>query len=112
MKFIFDCGDEILLPFTYDFSEDVEKFLKETKVLEIRKNRDADLDLKTQGKKNLKDMLKRLCKEYPKETGELLAKLWVLEEGEKAPNAFTTLTKVFSNKDVMDFFTSLMALVR
>ena len=46
MKFIFDCEDEILLPFTYDFSENVEKFLKHTKVLDIRQNRDASLSIK------------------------------------------------------------------
>lgn len=110
MRFIFDCEDEILLPFTYDFSEDVAKFLKETKVLEIRKNKDEGLDVKEQGKKNLKAMFKRVSQEYPKETSELLAKLWVLEEGEKAPNAIATLTKVFTNKDILDFFTSLMGL--
>ena len=128
MKFIFDCEDEILLPFTYDFSEDVEKFLKLTKVLDIRKNRDASISIKEQGKKNLKDMFRKVSKEYPKETSELLAKLWVLEEievpvgvddkglpiyekqMEKAPNAFTTFTKIITNKDVLDFFTSLMGL--
>ena len=111
-EFIFDCEDEILLPFTYDFSEEVEKFLKLTKVLNIRQNRDASLSLKEQGKKNLKDMFRRVSKEYPKETSELLAKLWVLEEGEKAPNAFTTFTKIIANKDVLDFFTSLMGLAQ
>lgn len=112
MKFIFDCEDEILLPFTYDFSEDVEKFLKLTKVLDIRKNRDASIPREEQGKKNLKDMFRRVSKEYPKETSELLAKLWVLEGGEKAPNALTTFTKIITNKDVLDFFTSLMGLAQ
>ena len=110
MRFIFDCEDKVLLPFLYDFAEDVSAFLAKTKLLEIRKIRDEGLDVKEQGKKNFKAMLKRICKEYPDETGELLAKLWVLDEGETAPNVIITLGKVLTNKQVIDFFTSLMAL--
>lgn len=51
MKFIFDCEDEILLPFTYDFSEDVEKFLKLTKVLDIRKTAMLQFRLKNKARK-------------------------------------------------------------
>ena len=75
-------------------------------------------------------MFRRVSKEYPKETSELLAKLWVLEEVEvpvgvddegitvyekqmeKAPSALTTFTKIITNKDVLDFFTSLMGLAQ
>lgn len=110
MRFIFDCEDKVLLPFLYDFAEDVANFLAKTKLLEIRKIRDEGLDVKEQGKKNIKAMLKRVCKEYPADTGKLLAKMWVLDEGETAPNAIVTLGKVLTNKQVIDFFTSLMAL--
>lgn len=112
MKFIFECEDEILLPFTYDFADKAEAYFKKTKLLDIRKEKTEGLDITEQGKKNLKAMLKKMCKEYPRETGDLLAKLWVLDEGEKAPNAFKTMTKVLTNKDVLNFFSSLMGLAQ
>lgn len=111
MKFIFECEDEVLLPFSYDYAEEVGDFLEKTKVLKIREHREDGLTSKEQGRKNFKAMMKCLMKDYPKETSEILSKLWVLEEGEKRPNAFTTLTKVITNKDVLDFFSSLMRLV-
>lgn len=110
MKFIFECEDEILLPFTYDFSVEVEAFLKKTNVLSVRKNHDASLTRRENGVKNLKEMFRVVAKDFPKETSELLARLWVLDEGETAPNAITTFTKIMTNKDILDFFTSLMGL--
>lgn len=110
MKFIFECEDEVLLPFTYDFSVEVEAFLKKTKVLDVRKNCDKSLTTRENGKKNLKEMFRVVSKDYPKETSALLSKLWVLEDGEHAPNAITTFTKIMTNKDILDFFTSLMGL--
>ena len=111
MKFIFECEDEILLPFTYDFSVEVEAFLKKTNILSVRKNRDTSLTPRENGKKNLKEMFRLVAKEFPKETSDLLAKLWVLEDGERAPSVFTTFAKIMTNKEILDFFTSLMGLV-
>lgn len=63
-------------------------------------------------KRNIKKMYFRLCKEYPKETGAVLDKLWVLDDGEKAPNAIVTAGIVLLRKDVMSFFSSLLQLTQ
>ena len=53
-------------------------------------------------------MLKSAMVLHPGDTGKLLAKLWILDEGEKAPNAFKTMSALFSNEVAVDFFTSVM----
>lgn len=109
MKFVFECGNEVFLPFVYDFCEEAKAFLDKTKVLDIRKVRDEGLTTTEQGKKNLKAMLYRICKEHPAETGALLDRMWITEsEGEIVPNAAITLMRVMGNKDAMDFFTQLI----
>lgn len=113
MRFIFDCENEILLPFLYDFAQDAGEFLKKTGVLEIRKRMPPEgVDAKEQAKENVKEMLKVLCKDYPKEFGTLADRMWVTEkEDEKVPNALVTLARILTSQDVLGFFTSLMQLV-
>lgn len=112
MKFAFDCENEVLLPFLYDFAQDAGDFLKKTGVLEIRKRQPPEgVTAAEQGKENIKEMLKVLCKDHPKEFGALADRLWVLEKGEKAPNALVTMAKIITSQDVMNFFISLMQLV-
>ncbi len=111
MKFAFDCENEVLLPFLYDFAQDAGDFLKKTGVLEIRKRQPPEgVTPAEQGKKNLEEMLKVLCKDYPKEVGALSDRMWILEEGEKAPNVFATVARILSSREVIDFFMSLMQL--
>lgn len=112
MKFVFDCENEVLLPFLYDFAQDAGDFLKKTGVLEIRKRMPPDgTSAQVQAKENVKEMLKILCKEYPKEFGTLADRLWVLEKDEKAPNALATIARILTSQDVIGFFTSLMQLM-
>ena len=112
MKFVFDCENEVLLPFLYDFAQDAGDFLKKTGVLEIRKRMPSDgTSVQEQAKENVKEMLKILCKEYPKEFGALADRLWVLEKEEKAPNALATMARILTSQDVLGFFTSLMQLM-
>lgn len=105
MRFIFDCEDEVCLPAAYSFVEEVEPFIKKIKSVEIDET-EVEAEKTRVGK--LKKVLKVLMCECPKETGELLARMWILEEGEKAPNSFKTIGALFSNEVAIDFFTSVM----
>lgn len=112
MKFLFDCDNEELLPATFDLAEAIEKFWNDTHLAELRTAPNDDETREEKAKKNLKKMFFRVCKEYPKETGALCDKLWICNNGEKAPNALTTFSKIIMRKDALDFFTSLLMLVR
>lgn len=112
MKFLFDCDNEELLPATFDLAEKIEEFYKNANLAELRKKPDEGEDVEARAKKNLKKMLFRICKEYPKEAGEICDSLWVLEDGEKAPNALVTIMKVVTRKDAIDFFISLVDLAQ
>jgi hypothetical protein len=103
MRFLFDCEDEICLPRAYYLVDEAKPFiekLKETDVDEIDENANKITIFKA--------ILKNIMVKYPKETGELFSKLWVLEEGEKAPNTFKTMATLFSNEVAIDFFISVL----
>ena len=103
MRFLFDCEDEICLPRAYYLVDEAKPFiekLKETDVDEIDENANKTTILKA--------ILKNIMVKYPKETGEILSKLWILEEGEKTPNTFKTMATLFSNEVAIDFFTSVL----
>lgn len=103
MQFIFDCKDEICLPKAYALISEIKPFIEKVK--------DIEVDDKTaeNGKKAvLTAILENIMVKYPKETGELLAKLWVLEENEEAPNTFKTMSALFTNEVAIDFFTSVL----
>lgn len=115
MKFITDVPDEQLLPLAYNLVDDIKIFLDETKILEVRKTQPKDgVSVTEQGKKNIKEMARQICIDYPNETAKLLRRLWILDEGETEddiPNAFISLGKILSNKWIIDFFISLMPLM-
>lgn len=102
MRFIFDCKDEICLPAAYALIDEAKPFLDKIKEVELEegeaKNRTAVLQA----------VLKNIMVKYPKETSLLLSKLWVLEEGEEAPNSFKTMAALFSSEVAVDFFTSVL----
>lgn len=103
MRFIFDCEDEICLPAAYKLVDEFKPFIDKVK--------DIDVGEETSSKDRkyvLKKILENVMVKYPKETGELLAKLWVLEKGETAPNTFKTMATFFSNEVAVDFFTSVL----
>jgi hypothetical protein len=102
MRFLFDCEDDICLPMAYKLVDEFKPFIDKVK--------DIDVDEETikDRKVAFKKILENIMVKYPKETGELLSKLWVLDEGEKAPNTFKTLAIFFSNEVATDFFTSVL----
>lgn len=103
MRFIFDCEDELCLPAAYKLVDEFKPFIEKVKKIEIDEN-----ETKKTRSETLKAVLKNIMVVYPKETGELLSKMWILEDGEKAPNIFHTMATLFNNKVAMDFFTSVM----
>lgn len=104
MRFLFDCDDEICMPIAYNLVDDIKPF--------IDKVREFDVDGKEAEKLDRKSALNLIFKnamvKYPKDTSNLFAKLWVLEEGEKAPNVFKTMGELFSNEVAINFFTSVL----
>lgn len=102
MRFLFDCEDEICLPAAYHLVDDVKPFIEKVKTI------DADgVELTGDKALNLKLVIENIMVKYPKETGEIFAKLWILEDGEKAPNSFKTMAELFKNEVAIDFFTSV-----
>jgi hypothetical protein len=101
MKFIFDCEDEILLPQAYGIVEDLNAITTQIK-------EDNLLVEGTSTKHIFKKFLETLCVKNPAETSRVFKRFWILEEGEKAPNALKTITAIFSNEDAVDFFTSVL----
>lgn len=114
MRFIAELKDEQLLPVIYDITEDVSDFVKETNVLEIRKKLPAEgVTADEQGRKNIREMLRVICKDYPVETARILRKLWVLDEGEAEddkPNFIVSLSKLLNERWLIDFFISAVNL--
>lgn len=112
MKFLFDLPNEQLLPATCDLADAVEQLVKASNIMALRTPVADGENKETIAKRNFKKIYFRLCKEYPKETGAVLDRLWVLEDGEKAPNAIVTASIVLLRKDVISFFTSLLQLAQ
>lgn len=102
MRFLFDCEDEICLPIAFNLIDDIKEFVNKIDVKDVE-----NVDGKGSNER-LKKIIENMMVKYPKDTGELFAKLWVLDEGEKAPNSFRTLSALFTNEVAIDFFTSVM----
>ena len=102
-RFIFDCEDEVCLPVAYRLVDEIKPFIDKVKSIDIDES-----DLKGNRKAVFKKILENIMVKYPADTGKLFAKLWVLGEGEKAPNTFKTMATLFSNEVAIDFFTSVL----
>lgn len=102
-RFIFDCEDEICLPAAYRLVDEVKPFIDKMKKVDIDEN-------EVKGGRNvvMKKIIENMMVNYPTDTSNLLAKMWVLDDGEKAPNVFKTMTALFSSEVAVDFFTSVM----
>ena len=103
MRFLFDCEDDVCLPAAYRLVDEVKPFVDKIKQIEVDE-KDAEGGRKAVFKKILENMMVK----YPADTGKMFAKLWVLDEGEKAPNSFKTMAVLFSNEVAIDFFTSVL----
>ena len=102
-RFIFDCEDEICLPAAYRLVDEVKPFIDKMKAVEVSAD-EAKGDRKVIFKKIIENMMVK----YPSDTGKMFAKLWILDEGEKAPNTFKTMATLFSNEVAVDFFTAVL----
>ena len=103
MRFIFDCEDEICLPAAYHLVDEVKPFIDKMKTVEV-----GEEEVKGGRKVVFKKIVENMMVKYPADTGKMFAKLWILDEGEKAPNTFKTMSTLFSNEVGVDFFTSVL----
>lgn len=102
MRFIFDCEDEVCLPAAYRLIDEIKPFVEKMKAIEVD---ETDTQSKASG---FKKILENMMVKHPKDTSALLAKLWILDEDEKAPNTFKTMTAFFNSEVAIDFFTSAL----
>ena len=102
-RFIFDCEDEVCLPAAYWLVDEIKPFVDKVKNIDVDEKEIA-------GEKNaaFKKIIENIMVKYPADTGKLFAKLWILDDGEKAPNTFKTMATFFSNEVAVDFFTSVL----
>lgn len=102
MVFLFDCdNDEILLPRAYDLIDDSKAFIDLMRKTEVK---DGEVD----SKEALKIVLENMLKKHPAETSEFLKRFWILDKGEKAPNALKTIITLLTSEGANDFFSSLV----
>ena len=102
MVFLFDCeNDEILLPRAYDVVEDSKAFIGRMGKTEVK---DEEVDSKAA----LKIVLENMLKKHPAETSAFLKRFWILDKGEKAPNALKTIITLLTSEGANDFFTSVV----
>ena len=102
-RFIFDCEDEICLPAAYRLVDEVKPFIDKMKDVEVNE------DEENGGRKViLKKIIENMMVKYPADTGKMFSKLWILEDGETAPNTFKTMSALFTNEVAIDFFTSVL----
>lgn len=111
MTFVFDLPNDQLLPATFDVVEKIETFISTTNMSELKSAPKDGETAKDAGRRNIRAMAKRACKEFPAETAKVTDAMWVCGENETAPNAVVTFTKCVNRADVMDFFISLLQLV-
>ena len=102
-RFLFDCEDEVCLPAAYRLVDEIKPFVDKIKNIDVDEN-----EVKGDRKAVFKKILENIMVKYPADTGKLFAKLWILDDGEKAPNTFKTMATLFSNEVAIDFFTSVL----
>lgn len=103
MVFLFDCdNDEILLPRAYDLIDDAKAFIDLMRKTEVKDEGVKD------SKAALKIVLENMLKKHPAETSAFLKRFWILDKGEKAPNALKTIITLLTSEGANDFFTSLV----
>lgn len=103
MVFLFDCdNDEILLPRAYDLIDDAKAFIDLMRKTEVKNEGVED------SKAALKIVLENMLKKHPAETSAFLKRFWILDKGEKAPNALKTIITLLTSEGANDFFTSIV----
>lgn len=103
MIFLFDCdNDEILLPRAYDLIDDARAFIDLMRKTEVKDEGVED------SKAALKIVLENMLKKHPAETSAFLKRFWILDKGEKAPNALKTIITLLTSEGANDFFSSVV----
>ena len=102
-RFLFDCEDEMCLPAAYRLVDEIKPFVDKMKAVEVGED-----EAKGGRKVVFKKIVENMMVKYPADTGKMFAKLWILDDGEKAPNTFKTMATLFSNEVAIDFFTSVL----
>ncbi len=134
MKNLANCSPVEFLRQTNKIRHSVQAWLKDTKILEIRKNKADLIDItdnmtaeekakaldenriraREQAMRNLSDMLDVALDTHAEETLEVLALMCFVEPDHINDYKATTYIKEFGemicDKDILDFFTSLMRL--
>lgn len=133
MKNLANCSPKEFMAQTFKIKKCVEKWIKDTKILDIRKNLPKvkpidDLDgeerekaiaenkeiVKKQVMKNMMDMLDGILSEHAEETIELLALCCFIDpkdaENHSMSEYLECIGELMSDKGVLNFFTSLAQL--
>lgn len=124
MKNLANCKPREFLQQANRIRKIAEKWLQDTKILDIRKNlpeypegatqEEKDAILQEQAKKNLSKMLDAILETNSEETLDLIALLCFVEpenvDDHEMSEYIGALSELISNKEVLRFFTSLMRL--
>lgn len=98
-QFLFNCSDDIALPAAYGLIDEAKKYVDKIKSIDVGSNDRTEAFMQ---------VLRNMLVKYPSETSKMLSRLWILDQGETAPNAFETLGTLFSNEVAINFFTSVV----
>lgn len=130
MKNLANCSGVEFLKQTNKIRHFVQKWLKDTNVLEIRKRKpivkvvssdmseeqveavkkENELAMKAQVERNISDMLDSCLETHAEETLELLGMMCFLEPGQdvKVTELLNAFAEMLGDEGVINFFTSLM----
>lgn len=124
MKTLANCNPREFLKQTAKIRRQAEDWLRKTRILQIREKQPTITDDMTEEEKkeamrrqvqaNLSEMLDSMLDQYPDETAELLGLLCFIEpedlDGVEFKQILRAVTEIINDKDVLDFFISLMRL--
>lgn len=126
MKTLANCSPREFLTQTNKIRKSAEKWLDDTKILDIRRRKPIFAESATNEEKaaatsaqirdNLTAMLDAILDEYPEETAEMLGLLCFIEPSEldkyTMPQLMGAFTEIINSPEIAGFFTSLMRLVQ
>jgi len=124
VKTLANCNPREFLRQTAKIRRQAEDWLRKTRILQIREKQPTITDDMTEEEKkeamrrqvqaNLSEMLDSMLDQYPDETAELLGLLCFIEpedlDGVEFKQILRAVTEIINDKDVLDFFISLMRL--
>lgn len=126
MKTLANCTPREFLAQTNKIRKSVSKWLDETKIMDIRKQKpifaenatDEEKKSATQAqiRRNFSEMLDSMLDKYPEETAEMLGLLCFIEPSEldkyTMPQLMGAFAEIINCPEIIGFFSSLMQLVQ